>query len=236
MAKSTQKQKKSKKKIPDQVNRRLQPTVTTPTAILALLGGGGSLLVGAGLFAQFGNSGEALYHDKALWILAGGAFLISGALWFAAAADAVLRVGDGGVVLEKSNEERLAWYEMTSITWSEVSETLLVKGRRGGASVELTVRAKGHPQGVPWIIREARARVPAIVDLPEGIDGKLDTPQEDAGMITKEPRQIVGAKCSKSSRAIMLESDAVVCVQCGRTYHREEVPEECECGAKLVAA
>jgi hypothetical protein len=237
MAKPEKKSKKNKsalKSSVEQVNRRFVPASTTSTSLLMVLGGIGSLLIGAGLYAQFAREGAALYHAHAFWFLAAGAFLVSAALWFAASSDAVIRVGESGIAMERDAVELMPWYQISAVKWSETGESLTVRGMLdNGSKTEFIVRAKAHPQATPWIVREMRLRLPSLLEVPEGIDGKLDTARDNSGQIVREPRQLVGRKCAASGKGISYETDARVCLQCGRVYHKHEVPETCACEADL---
>jgi hypothetical protein len=81
-------------------------------------------------------------------------------------------------------------------------------------------------------VKEARARVPATVDVPE--DVALPEARQAAGeTLTLEPPQVVGKHCVASGKVIAYEPDARVCSRCERVYHKAHVPAQCECGASL---
>jgi hypothetical protein len=91
---------------------------------------------------------------------------------------------------------------------------------------------KSQPQAGAWIVKEARARVPAVVDVPD--DATLPEALASAGtVLTLEEPQLVGKHCAASGKVIAYEPDARMCVRCERVYHRTQVPETCECGASL---
>jgi len=126
----------------------------------------------------------------------------------------------------------MPWYAVEKIEWR--GETVRVTGRDDfGAEMTVSATLKSHPQAAAWIVKEARERVPAVVDVPD--DATLPDPLASAGeVITLEPPQVVGKHCAASGKVIAYEPDARVCTRCERVYHRTQVPEKCECGASLA--
>lgn len=214
--------------------RRFEPRpITTPSVVYAV-GAVGAILMGAGAWGQFG----ALLHEGgpeplkiAPYILAAGALLVGVAIWIGTSGEAPLRVGDGGLAVEKGGLKRMPWHAIERIEWRE--EAVRVTGKDdAGTSLAVVATLKSHPQAAAWIVKEARERVPGVVDVPE--DATLPDPLASAGeTLALEPPQVVGKHCAASGKVIAYEPDARVCPRCERVYHKAHVPETCDCGASL---
>jgi hypothetical protein len=200
-----------------------------------LVGAIGAIAMGAGAWGQFG----ALIHEGgpeplkfAPYILAVGALLVGGAIWIGTSGEPALRVGDSGLAVEKGALRRMPWYEIERIEWRD--ETVRVTGKDDmGVALVIAARLKSHPQAAAWIVKEARERVPTVVDVPE--DATLPDPRASAGeSLPLEPPQVVGKHCSASGKVIAFEPDARVCPRCERVFHKAHVPAACDCGASLV--
>jgi hypothetical protein len=126
----------------------------------------------------------------------------------------------------------MPWSLVERITWRE--EAVRVTGKdEAGRPMTLVVSLGSHSQAASWIVKEARERVPAVVDVPE--DATLPAPFADAGAIlTLEPAQVVGKHCAASGKVIAYEPDARVCPRCERVYHKAHLPESCSCGGSLA--
>src|SRR5439155_1157310 len=97
----------------------------------------------------------------------------------------------------------------------------------------ISVKLGSQPQAVAWILKEARARIPDCVDVPEESEA-IPAASEDAGeVLAAEPPQVVGKHCAESGKVIAYEPDARVCPKCERVYHKAHVPNDCPCGASL---
>jgi hypothetical protein len=97
----------------------------------------------------------------------------------------------------------------------------------------ITASLGSHPQTAAWIVKEARARIPAVVDVPT--DAAIPDASADAGeSFPLEPPQVVGRHCAESGRVISYEPDARVCPRCERVFHKTSVPAVCPCGASLA--
>lgn len=216
--------------------RQFEPAPLVSNAVVYAVGAAGALLMGAGTWGQFG--GLLLQHDGAPppfkfapYVLAAGALLVGVAIWIGTSGEPALRVGDGGLGVVKSNLRRMPWYAVDKIEWRD--ETVRVTGK-DDLGVDLSIHAplKVHPQAAAWIVKEARARIPAVVDVPA--DATLPEPLASAGAaLPLEPPQVVGRHCADSGKVIAYEPDARVCRRCERVYHRAHVPETCACGAPL---
>jgi hypothetical protein len=199
------------------------------------LGALGALAMGAGAWGQFGSlvSDSAPEPLKgASYILFGGALAVAGAIWLGTSGEPVLRVGDAGIGIEKGGVRRIPWYGVERIEWR--GEAVRVTGKdQSGVAAALVVPVAKHPQAASWIVKEARERVPSVIDVPE--DATIPAPLANAGeSVTLEPVQVVGMRCVASDKIISYEPDARICRRCERVYLKSEVPDTCACGASLV--
>ena len=232
MAKKTKTPRREKTR--ERRERRFDPQGSTAPRIVYLVGAIGAIAMGAGAWGQFG----ALVHEGgpeplrfAPYILAVGALLVGGAIWIGTSGEAALRVGDGGLAVEKGGVRRMPWYAVENIAWQ--GETVRVTGKdEMGVAMSMTAALKSHPQAAAWIVKEARERVPTVVDVPE--DATLPDPRASAGeSLALEPPQVVGKHCSASGKVIAFEPDASLCPRCERVFHKASVPATCDCGASL---
>ncbi len=215
--------------------RRFEPLALQAASVVYAVGGAGALLMGAGAWSQFGGllrEGGPEPLKLAPYILAAGALLVGGAIWIGTSGEPPLRVGNAGVAVERGGVRRMAWHAVERIEWRD--ETVRVSGKDElGAPLVILASLKSQPQAAAWIVREARERVPAVVDVPD--DATLPAPSAGAGTtLALEAPQVVGKHCAASGKVIAYEPDARVCPRCERVYHRSSVPETCECGALLA--
>jgi len=233
MAKKTKSTKREKTR--ERRERRFEPQASANPRVVYLAGALGAMAMGAGAWGQFG----ALLHEGAPeplkvapYILAAGALLVGGAIWIGTSGEPALRVGDAGLAVERSGVRRMPWYAIERIEWRD--ETVRVTGKDDmGAALTVLASLKSQPQAAAWIVREARARVPSVVDVPE--DATLPEAQPSAGeSLPLEPPQVVGKHCAASGKVIAFEPDARVCPQCERVFYRTSVPDACDCGASLA--
>jgi hypothetical protein len=218
--------------------RRFFPLPTAKPAVVYAIGGLGALVLGAGAWAQWLRVAMTNAESSAsygTWVLAAGIVLVGISIWFGTSGEPTLRVGDGGVGIEKGGLRRVPWHAMESVTYDGALAAVVVKGRDdGGGEVMLRVRVASHPQAAAWIACEARKRVPAVVSFGDEI--VLPAPRETAGeQLPLDPVQVVGKRCAESKMIIAFEPDARVCARCERIYHRDHVPETCECGGAMSA-
>ena len=99
----------------------------------------------------------------------------------------------------------------------------------------MTVSAtlKSHPQAAAWIVKEARERVPAVVDVPD--DATLPDPLASAGeVITLEPPQVVGSTARRAARSSRTSPTRACARGASASTTARSVPETCECGASLA--
>ncbi|MGD0528179.1 MAG: hypothetical protein ABSE49_23800 [Polyangiaceae bacterium] len=233
MAKKTKASKREKTR--ERRERRFEPQGSTSARVVYPVGALGALAMGAGAWEQFGplvHEGGPEPLKFAPYILAAGALLVGGAIWIGTSGEPALRVGDAGLAVEKGGVRRMPWYAIERIEWRD--ETVRVTGKDdAGAALTIAAKLKSHPQAAAWIVKEARERVPTVVDVPE--DASLPDPRVSAGeSLPLEPPQVVGKHCAASGKVIAFEPDARVCPKCERVYFKTSVPAQCECGASLV--
>ncbi len=199
------------------------------------LGAVGALAMGAGAWGQFGSLVSEAAPDPvaaAPYILFAGSLAVAAAIWLGTNGEATLRVGDGGIAIEKGGLRRIPWHGVERIEWR--GEAVRITGKdQSGVAASLVVPVAKHPQAAAWIVKEARARIPAVVDVPE--DATMPAPVANpAQSLTLEPVQVVGMRCAASDQIISYEPDARICRRCERVYLKTQVPDTCACGASLA--
>jgi hypothetical protein len=235
----TKSKKKGKGQKPRQ-ERRFEPRPAARPVVVQLVGGAGAVLLGAGAWAQFGHQlmeSASPPYSFAPALIAGGAVLFGVAVWLGTSGEAVLRVGSGGVGYEKAKEVvRMPWHAIERIVWDPDKRELAVSGANEmGGRETLTLPAKVHPAALGWIVQEARARVPDVVDVPDEAAGLPEARPNDGELLAMDAVQVVGKRCAQTGRIIAYEPDARVCPKCERVYYKLDVPETCACGASLAA-
>jgi hypothetical protein len=217
--------------------RRFEPLATGNRWVVYACGAIGAAAMGAGTWGQFGpmiSSAAGTEPFKyAPWILAGGAVLVGIAIWFGTSGEAAIRVGDPGIALEKGELRRLPWYGVEKV---ELAGGAVVATGKDDLGREIVVKASiaSHPQAAAWIVREAQARLPKLVTVPDDADELPRTNEELGEVLTVEPVQVVGKHCAASGKIISYEPDARVCTRCERVYHKAHVPVTCDCGSSLA--
>lgn len=216
--------------------RRFEPRSAANPAVVSAAGGLGAAALGAGFYGQFVRAASAIGEPMpfAPYVLAAGAVVLGSAIWFGTSGEPVLRVGDGGVALEKGDLRRLPWHSVEGISFDSGLGILVVRGHdEAGVNLVVNASLKAHPQAAAWILKEARERIPAKVTV-EG-ETPVPAPRDDAGeMLVMDALQVVGRRCAASDTAIAYEPDARICPRCERAYHKDHVPAECACGAPLT--
>jgi hypothetical protein len=233
MARKTKSPKREKPR--ERRERRFAPRPTVSPWLAASTGAVGALAMGAGTWEQFGS----LVSDAspgplkiAPYILIGGSVLVAIAIWIGTSGEPLLRVGDAGVALEKNNLRRMPWYSVERIEWRGEAVRVIGKDEFGAATTMIASLAT-QPQAAAWIVKEARERIPALVDVPT--DATLPEAGSNAGeVLVLDPPQVVGRPCAASGTLIAYEPDARVCPRCERVYHAAHVPETCACGGSLA--
>ncbi len=215
--------------------RRFQPRPTVSPAWASALGAAGALVMGAGAWEQFApllTDGGPPQLKIAPYVLVTGAVLVAVAIWIGTSGEATLRVGAAGVAVDKGAMRRIPWFAVERIEWRGEAVRVLGKDESGTAMTVVATLAS-QPQAAAWIVREARERIPAVVDVPA--DATLPEPSTTAGELVRlDPPQVVGRRCAASDTIIAYEPDARICRRCERIYHAAHVPETCACGASLA--
>jgi hypothetical protein len=215
--------------------RRFEPRPIGGPGVVYPIGALGTFALGAGAWELFGGTLFDTGIEPAAYgqpVLVAGALMVALAAWLGTSGEPALRVGAAGLAVEKRGLRRIPWYAITQVTWRQ--EAVRVSGKdEAGNDVAIVARLSAQPQAAAWIAKEARERIPAIVDIPS--DATLPDAAPNAGKrLDLEPPQAVGKHCAASGRVISFEPDARICPRCERVYHKTSVPEECACGAKLA--
>jgi hypothetical protein len=213
---------KKKKKLArrERKERRFLPEPTQGSKLVAIVGMLGAAAAGAGVYGLWVREDPVSY---ARFLVAAGAVVLGIALWMADFGIVPVRVGDGGVVVEKGKDLlRLAWCDMDRI-FVEGDQLVM-------ASEALTLRIpiKGQPKAVAWILSEATQRVPDAMDVKRSVVDDLPEPKEDDGqLMTIDSLQVAGRHCKQCSKLISFERDARLCPTCAEVYHHDHLPKKC---------
>jgi hypothetical protein len=216
--------------------RRFEPRPNASPLAVYLLGGIGAVAMGAGAWGEFGSlvrQGGPDPFKYAPYVLAFGAVLVGIAIWIGTSGEPPLRVGDGGLAVDRAGVRRMPWYAVERVAWGEGAVRVTGKDE-AGASMTVVATLVSHPQAAAWIVKEARERVPkVVVDFPS--DVPLPDVRAGAGeTLQLDPPQVVGKHCAASGTVIAYEPDARLCPRCERCFHKAHVPEFCACGASLT--
>jgi hypothetical protein len=233
MAKKSKSAKREKPR--ERQERRFDARSTIGPALPYGLGGLGAAAMGAGAWGAFGASllGVAPV-PVAPYILSAGAVLAGAAIWIGTSGEPPLRVGDGGIAVDKGGVRRMPWYAIERIEWR--GEAVRVTGKdEAGTPLTIVAKLASQPQAGAWIVKEARDRVPGAVDVPG--DATLPPAATDAGtLLVLDAPQVVGKHCACSGKVISFEPDARLCPRCERVYHKDHVPDACACGYVFTSA
>jgi hypothetical protein len=217
---------------PERIDRRFLPEASVSSTVLYALLVAGALLLGAGVWGQFGLTKP---FEHAFWLLLAGCVLLAISLWFSTSGDAAVRVGASGIALERGGLRRIPWYGLRQISWDESAEALVVAGAdEQGLEFSFNVRARTHAAACAHMLAEAAERMPTKLDVPEAVRERCGAPNEFAGTKLMEPLQIVGRHCAKTGKVLTYEPDARNCSRCERVYHKRSTPRTCACGHDLT--
>ena len=225
------------KKKPERRRReqRFYPQSNANPWVVRAIGAVGAILLGAGAYEQFMASHAAWKYTPHMLALGALAFAMS--IWFGTSGDPTLRVGDGGVGLDRGTVERIPWYGVSEIAFDPKVDAVVVSGKdESGEKAKILAKLTSQPQAAAWIVKEANERIPKLVELSAESEQKIPEPRADVGdIILLEPLQIVGKRCAATDKIIAYEPDARVCPRCERVYYKKSVPKKCACGASLAA-
>lgn len=207
--------------------RRYEPATSAFAVATVLLFSLGAVALGAGVYAQWLRGGDAGPHPWALYFLVTGAVLLLAVALFGQTTARPVRVGDGGVAIEREDAvERIAWCDVSRLLVTGDAVTVQ------GDGITISVLRKVHPQAAARVVREAKDRIPKKVDddvsvpAPEGAVEPANEPLD--------PPQIAGRACKGSGKLVSFEKDARFCGRCGELYHKTGVPDRClTCDARL---
>ncbi len=234
------KAKKEKKAKRERRERRFVPRSTTKPLTVKILGGLGAATMGVGAWAQYGRallSQEQTVspYPFAPWVLAAGAALFGVAVWLGTSAEPPVRVGAAGIAVERGEIRRMAWYDVGHISWSSDKDLLEIRGTdEAGKDWTFILNPLSHAQACAWFLKEARERVPKVVDVPDSPRGVPEARPQEGQLIVLDAVQVVGKRCMESDTLIAYEPDARICPRCERIYHKHHVPDECACGGSLA--
>lgn len=212
--------KKTKKKKRERKERRYPGEQTYASKVHVGLGVLGSLALGAGVWSQWLSEQP---REMAPYLVVGGALLLGAALVFGDLGTNPIRVGDGGVAVEKGRELiRILWCDLERV--SAKDGQLVLEGKDQSFSIAIA----GQPRAVARILAEGTRRVPEAMDVKRSaVSGLPEVSENDGELLTMETLQVAGRHCAASDRPISFERDARLCPQCCQVYLKDEVPKKC---------
>jgi hypothetical protein len=209
------------------MERRYDRAFTKPDFVIHTAWLIASACAGAITYESFFAAAPTGYRDLVLGL---GAVALVVVLYRYVSTSATVLVGDAGVALERGGEvERLLWWEIERIRQEEGKLVLR------GANTTLRLEPGQYAQAVHAILKEARERLPSLLDVSERDVEAL--PKSTAKEPASEPirsLQIAGKRCAISKTVISVERDARLCPKCATVYHRNQLPQICStCAAEL---
>ncbi len=207
--------------------RRYEPG-TSPFAIATVvIFSIGAVALGAGVYAQWLRSGGPGPHPWSMYFLIAGAVLLLSVALFGQTNTRPVRVGDGGVAVERDETtvERIAWCDVDRLLVSSTMVTVQ------GAGVTIAVPLQTHAAAAARVVREARERIPKVA---EGVPDVAAVNGVEPNREELDPPQIAGRACKATGKVVSFEKDARLCGRCGELYHKAGAPNVClTCGAPL---
>lgn len=219
--------KKAKKKRRERKERRYAGEQTYASKVAVAAGMAGALALGAGVYSQWVSDNP---HAIAPYLSVLGAVVLGGALVFGDLGTAPVRVGDGGVAIERGRElSRIIWCDLERV--HAENGKLVLESKEQAFSIPIAAQ----PRAVARILAEGTRRVPEVMDVKRDALAGLPEPSENDGeVLTLETLQVAGRHCAASDRPIAFERDARLCPQCCQAYLKDEVPKKCvTCKAEL---
>jgi hypothetical protein len=230
----------AKKKISkprERTERRFLPQAQANLRLVYAIGAVGAIVLGAGVFEQFGNAFRKVEVEPvewAPWLLAAGAVVVGVAIWIGTSTEAAVRVGVAGIAEERNPMRRMPWWNVDDV--SGTPDAITVRGKdEHGAPMSVRFTRRATPGALAWVIREAKERAPEEFEVPDEVVEQIGKASKHAGeVVACPPLQVVGKRCADSDKIISYEPDARVCPRCERIYHKDHVPKTCVCGASLA--
>lgn len=219
---------KKKSATKERTERRFVPAATHTSRAAAFLGMAGSLMLGAGVYAQWVQEAPVAYAPV---LVTAGALGLGGGLWLGSATSFPVRVGNSGVAIERGSEmTRLLWCDMEEIRIDGAD--LAIRS----ASLTMTIPLGAHPRAVAYILDEAERRLPKLVRVDDAKRKTLPKVGTEAGHeVPVASDQVAGRRCAVTKRIISFERDARLCSQCAQVYYKDNVPKTCvTCGTDLA--
>ncbi|MEO7112829.1 MAG: hypothetical protein ABI183_20465 [Polyangiaceae bacterium] len=213
---------------------RFFPQSNANPVVIRVIGAVGAVLLGAGAYEQLWSTRPEPWKYTP-YLLAAGALSFAMSIWFGTSGDMILRVGDGGVGVDRGDVRRIPWHGITDVFFDPQLKAVSVKGKdEGGTNFRINAKLKSQAQAAAWIVKEATARIPKIVEVTgDGADAIPDA-QPSTDVILLDDLQVVGRKDALTGKTIAYEPDARICKRCERIYYKKSVPKKCACGALLT--
>jgi hypothetical protein len=209
--------------------RRFVSAPTRRANYRALLGGLGAAALGAAAYGQWAADAPL---ESVPALIVGGFVALVISVMMGDPAGAPIRVGDGGVAVERGGPpDRIPWYEVERVVL-EGNKRVAVQGRGKGIDAAIDT----HEAAAAWIVKEALARVPRKVDIdPTQVTFLLHAADDGGELLPLERPQVAGRRCKASGVIISFEQDASLCTRCGEAYDKKHAPTECQtCGAPMT--
>src|SRR5262245_21404178 len=193
--------------------RRYEATTSAFAVVTVVLFSLGAVALAAGVYAQWLRGGDAGPHPWSLYFLIAGAVLLLAVALFGQTGARPVRVGDGGVAVERDENttDRIAWCDVSRLLIS--SDAVTVQG----AGITMSVPRKANAAAAARVVAEAVQRIPAKVDGDAAVDpppGAVEPANEPL-----DPPQIAGHPCKATDKVVSFEKDARLCGRCGELYH-----------------
>ncbi len=173
----------AKKKTRERTERRFVPRTTASPLLVYAIGAVGAVLLGAGVWGQFGSTLRKIEMEPfeyAPWLLAAGAVLAGIAIWIGTSTEAAVRVGVAGIAEERGQTRRMPWWRVEDVSGDV---TMIVVRGKDSAGVDMSVRfsRRAMPTALPWVVREARDRAEDRLELSDEVIAAIGKPAKEAG-------------------------------------------------------
>ncbi len=152
--------------------------------------------------------------------------------YYSSVSETAVALGDAGVgVYDGQTRQSIAWYQLRTLCYSSGK----LKLNPGDAKTELSFNLRANPGASAALFQAAQTKSWCALENEESLKMAIARlPQRLGQKRNVSDMQIAGRKCAVSKKAILVESDARFCPDCGQLFHRETLPEHCsECKAPL---